>query len=37
MEASNEDLKSDGPNLDFELRQPASKNHREIPNDSQGD
>ena len=36
MEASNEDLRSAGPNLYFELWQPATKIHREIPDDSQG-
>ena len=32
-----DDLKPDGFNFDFELWQPASKNHREIPDESQGD
>ena len=36
-EASDEDLKTVGPNFDFELWQPARKNHRKMPDDSQGD
>ena len=36
IEAIDEDLKTAGPNFDFELWQPASKNHREIPDSSQG-
>ena len=32
-----EDLKTAGPNFDIELWQPASENHREIPDGSQGD
>ena len=37
IEAIDDDLKPDGFNFDFELWQPASKNHREIPDESQGD
>ena len=37
MEASNEDLRNAGPNPYFELWQPVSKNHRKMPDDSQGD
>ena len=36
MEAVDEYLKTGGPNFDVELCQPASKNHWEIPGDSQG-
>ena len=34
--AIDDDLKTAGPNPDFEPWRPQSKNHREIPDDSQG-
>ena len=36
-EAIDEHMKTAGPNFDIELWQSASKNRREIPDDSQGD
>ena len=36
IEAIDEDLNTTGSNFDFELWQPERKDHREIPDNSQG-